>query len=61
MPRQAIIQPSTEAIEIIDTPIPTAKDKDVVIKVVVAGTNPKDWKYPLVQRSNCRTVDAVQR
>ncbi|KAI0466576.1 GroES-like protein [Xylaria cf. heliscus] len=47
MPKQAIIQPSIDAVEIIDTPIPVPKDKEVVIKVVVAGSNPKDWKYPL--------------
>lgn len=47
MPKQAIIQSSIEAIEFIETPIPTPKDKEVVIKVVVAGTNPKDWKYPM--------------
>ncbi|KAH6676342.1 chaperonin 10-like protein [Halenospora varia] len=46
MPKQVIIQSSIEAVEFIDTPIPTPKDKDVVIKVVVSGTNPKDWKYP---------------
>jgi NADPH:quinone reductase-like Zn-dependent oxidoreductase len=47
MPKQVLIQPSLEAVEIIDTPIPTPTDKEVVIKVVVSGTNPKDWKYPL--------------
>ncbi|KAK5164393.1 uncharacterized protein LTR77_010089 [Saxophila tyrrhenica] len=46
MPKQAIIQPSTEAVEIIEAPIPAPQDRDVVIKVVVTGTNPKDWKYP---------------
>ena len=46
MPRQVIVQPSIEAVEIIDTPIPSPQDKEVVIKVIVAGTNPKDWKYP---------------
>ncbi|KAF8847307.1 GroES-like protein [Acephala macrosclerotiorum] len=47
MPKQLIVQSSIEAIEIIDTPIPIPHDKEVVIKVVVSGTNPKDWKYPL--------------
>ncbi|KAI1868296.1 hypothetical protein JX265_007119 [Neoarthrinium moseri] len=47
MPKQAIIEPSIEAINIIDTPIPTPGNREVVIRVVVAGTNPKDWKYPL--------------
>ncbi|KAI1133260.1 GroES-like protein [Nemania abortiva] len=47
MPKQVIIQPSIEAVEIIDTPIPTPKDNEVVIKVAACGSNPKDWKYPL--------------
>jgi NADPH2:quinone reductase len=47
MPKQVIVQSSIEAVEIIDTPIPTPGDKEVVIQVVVAGSNPKDWKYPL--------------
>ena len=47
MPKQVIVQSSLEAVEIIDTPIPTPREKEVVIKVVVSGTNPKDWKYPL--------------
>lgn len=47
MPKQVIVQSSIEAVEIIDTPIPLPRDKEVVIKVVVSGTNPKDWKYPL--------------
>jgi NADPH:quinone reductase-like Zn-dependent oxidoreductase len=47
MPRQVIVQPSIEAVEIVDTPIPVPKAHEVVIKVAVAGTNPKDWKMPL--------------
>jgi NADPH2:quinone reductase len=46
MPKQVIVQSSIEAVEIIDTPIPTPKEKQVVIKVIVSGTNPKDWKHP---------------
>lgn len=42
MPKQVIVQPSIEAVEIIETPIPAPKDKEIVIKVVVAGTNRKD-------------------
>jgi NADPH2:quinone reductase len=47
MPKQVIVQSSIEAIEIIDTPIPVPKDDEVVIKVIVCGSNPKDWKYPV--------------
>jgi NADPH:quinone reductase len=31
--------------EIHSVPIPTPKPNELLIKVVVAGTNPKDWKY----------------
>jgi NADPH:quinone reductase len=47
MPLQAIIHSSIKGFDLIDTPIPTPGDREVVIKVVVSGTNPKDWKYPL--------------
>lgn len=47
MPKQVIVQSSLEAVEIIETPIPEPKEKDVVIKVIASGTNPKDWKYPV--------------
>jgi len=33
-------------VKIIDTPIPEPNDDQVVIKVVVSGSNPKDWKVP---------------
>jgi NADPH:quinone reductase-like Zn-dependent oxidoreductase len=32
--------------EVIESPIPTPKPGQVVIKVVVSGSNPKDWKLP---------------
>ncbi|KAI0532035.1 GroES-like protein [Xylaria digitata] len=47
MPKQVIVQPSIDAVKIIDTPIPVPEDNEIVIKVAVAGSNPKDWKYPL--------------
>ncbi|KAF3922298.1 Zeta-crystallin [Dactylellina cionopaga] len=31
--------------EIVDVPKPTAQANQILIKVVVTGTNPKDWKY----------------
>ena len=30
--------------EIVDSPIPVPKENQVLIKVVVSGSNPKDWK-----------------
>ncbi|ETS83552.1 hypothetical protein PFICI_05428 [Pestalotiopsis fici W106-1] len=47
MPKQLIVQSSIEAYQLIDTPIPVPTEDQVVIKVVVAGSNPKDWKFPL--------------
>lgn len=34
-------------VKIQDIPVPSPEPDQVLIKVVVAGTNPKDWKYPL--------------
>ena len=33
-------------VEIIDSPIPTPEPAQVVTKVIVSGSNPKDWKRP---------------
>ncbi|EXJ88209.1 hypothetical protein A1O1_05139 [Capronia coronata CBS 617.96] len=38
-------------VKIQDIPVPSPEPDQVVIKVVVAGTNPKDWKYPLWMKS----------
>lgn len=32
--------------KIVDSPIPEPNDDQVLIKVVVSGSNPKDWKVP---------------
>ncbi|KAF4242551.1 hypothetical protein CNMCM8980_000509 [Aspergillus fumigatiaffinis] len=34
------------SVEIIDNPIPTPGPDQVLIRVIVSGTNPKDWKVP---------------
>ena len=41
-------------VRIVDSPVPVAAADQLVIKVVVSGSNPKDWKYPalLKQESN---------
>ena len=36
-------------VHIVDSPIPTPEPDQVVIKVVVSDSNPKDWKMPLPQ------------
>lgn len=32
---------------IVDSPIPEPEAKQVLIKVIVSGSNPKDWKAPV--------------
>lgn len=32
--------------KIVDSPIPEPEPKQILIKVVVSGSNPKDWKMP---------------
>lgn len=32
--------------EVIESPIPSPKPGQIIIKVVVSGSNPKDWKLP---------------
>ncbi|AEO68143.1 uncharacterized protein THITE_2117547 [Thermothielavioides terrestris NRRL 8126] len=34
------------SVRIVDSPIPEPNDDQVLIKVVVSGSNPKDWKLP---------------
>ena len=43
--KEAIIHRGPK-VEIIDSPIPTPEPDQVVTKVVVSGSNPKDWKRP---------------
>src|ERR1700710_2178932 len=43
--KEAIIHAGPK-VEIIDTPTPSPKPGQVVIKVAVSGSNPKDWKVP---------------
>ncbi|KAK3346578.1 alcohol dehydrogenase-like protein [Lasiosphaeria hispida] len=41
--KEAIVSKGTK-VEIVDSPIPEPNDDQVLIKVVVSGSNPKDWK-----------------
>ncbi|KAF2159021.1 hypothetical protein M409DRAFT_30556 [Zasmidium cellare ATCC 36951] len=59
MPTQAIISPSLEVVHFIDTPIPTPAEQELVIKVIVSGSNPKDWKYPLWKNKAFNSGDNI--
>ncbi|KAK4447820.1 alcohol dehydrogenase [Podospora aff. communis PSN243] len=43
--KEAVVSKGTK-VEIIDSPIPEPKENQVLIKVIVSGSNPKDWKLP---------------
>ncbi|KAI1371885.1 GroES-like protein [Hypoxylon crocopeplum] len=43
--KEAVVAPGLK-VEIIDSPIPKPNPDQVLIKVVVSGSNPKDWKLP---------------
>ena len=46
-------------VQIVDSPIPKPGPDQLVIKVVVSGSNPKDWKVPLWMDSNINQGDDI--
>lgn len=44
---------------IVDSPIPQPNDDQLVIKVVVSGSNPKDWKLPEWMGKSGNTGDDI--
>ncbi|KAK7439293.1 hypothetical protein CaCOL14_001662 [Colletotrichum acutatum] len=44
---EAVITPDIQ-VEIRDVPTPVPKAGEVLVRVVVSGTNPKDWKVPCI-------------
>ncbi|KAJ7824801.1 alcohol dehydrogenase-like protein [Mycena olivaceomarginata] len=50
---------SADKVEIVDSPIPSPGPDQVVIKVVVSGSNPKDWKTPLRTEKSSNTGDDI--
>lgn len=56
--KEAIVQPDL-TVEIVDSPIPVPKDDEVVTKVVVSGSNPKDWKYPVWTKTPMNSGDDI--
>ncbi|KAI1135919.1 GroES-like protein [Hypoxylon sp. FL0543] len=43
--KEAIVSPELK-VDIVDSPIPKPDDDQILIQVVVSGSNPKDWKVP---------------
>lgn len=45
--KEAVVHPDT-SVTIEEVPVPTPGAGEVLVRVVVFGTNPKDWKLPLL-------------
>ncbi|KAI1413082.1 GroES-like protein [Hypoxylon sp. FL1857] len=43
--KEALVAPGTQ-VRLVDSPIPKPNEDQVLIKVIVSGSNPKDWKVP---------------
>ncbi|KAI9163098.1 Trans-enoyl reductase fsr4 [Paramyrothecium foliicola] len=56
--KEAIVCIDT-SVKIHEVPVPTPGPKDVLIKVIVAGTNPKDWKVPTFFKKEQNSGDDI--
>lgn len=56
--KEAIVQPDL-SVKIIDSDIPAPRDDEVITKVVVSGSNPKDWKRPVVGGTPLNSGDDI--
>ncbi|GME27594.1 alcohol dehydrogenase-like protein [Neofusicoccum parvum] len=56
--KEAIVY-GADKVEIVDSPIPTPGPEQVVIKVVVSGSNPKDWKTPEWLKQSINSGDDI--
>ncbi|KAL2671566.1 hypothetical protein Neosp_014156 [[Neocosmospora] mangrovei] len=56
--KEAFISPDTQ-VEIREVPIPVPKAGELLIKVAVSGTNPKDWKVPIFHQKPVNSGDDI--
>lgn len=56
--KEAIVSAGPK-VHIVDSPIPTPEPDQVVTKVVVSGSNPKDWKRPDLFGASLNTGDDI--
>ena len=56
--KEAIVNAGPK-VHIIDSPTPTPEEDQVVIKVVVSGSNPKDWKRAETAKEPYNTGDDI--
>ena len=56
--KEAIVS-AGPTVQIVNSPIPTPGPNQVITKVVVSGSNPKDWKRPDHFGANLNTGDDI--
>ncbi|KAI9034775.1 zinc-binding alcohol dehydrogenase family protein [Aspergillus affinis] len=56
--KEAIVK-NDLTVDIVDSPIPKPGPGHVLIKVVVAGSNPKDWKLPAMRGTEINSGDDI--
>ncbi|KAL8968014.1 MAG: hypothetical protein Q9183_002665, partial [Haloplaca sp. 2 TL-2023] len=56
--KEAIVQPDL-TVNVVDSQIPVPKDDEVITKVVVSGSNPKDWKRPVMSNAAMNSGDDI--
>ncbi|KAL5333315.1 chaperonin 10-like protein [Aspergillus crustosus] len=56
--KEAIVRKDT-SVEIVESSIPKPGPGQILIKVIVAGSNPKDWKVPIIFGQEVNTGDDI--
>jgi NADPH:quinone reductase-like Zn-dependent oxidoreductase len=56
--KEALVS-SDLSVKLVNSPIPEPGPEEVLIKVICAGCNPKDWKYPAYSRTTANSGDDV--
>jgi hypothetical protein len=56
--KQAIVHPDL-TVQIMSSPIPVPKPNQVLIEVILAGSNPKDWKQPVFLKTPVNSGDDI--
>ncbi|KAK7204337.1 chaperonin 10-like protein [Myxozyma melibiosi] len=57
--KEVIVHQELEKTVVVDSPLPSPGPHDVLIKVVVSGSNPKDWKYPMFRSTPHNSGDDI--
>ncbi|TQN65338.1 Trans-enoyl reductase fsr4 [Colletotrichum shisoi] len=56
--KEAIVNPDI-SVTVKDSPVPTPGPGELLVKVIVSGTNPKDWKLPHMLQTASNSGDDV--